>query len=61
VAAVAGLRAVLADPDLLAELRADHARRDLRLRRELERAVAAEHQHVGMEGLALGRRNAVHD
>src|SRR3954453_16274424 len=41
VPAVAGLRLVLADPDLLAERRADHARGHLRLRRELEGTVAA--------------------
>ena len=29
------------------------------LRRELEGAVAAEHQHLRMEGLALVRRQAV--
>ena len=57
--AVAGLRAVLADADLLAERRADDPRRHLRLRRELEGAVAAEHQHLRMEGLALLRRQAV--
>src|SRR6478752_6674662 len=41
--AVARLGAVLADADLLAERRADHAGGHLRLRSELERAVPAEH------------------
>src|SRR6478752_5138179 len=57
--AVARLGAVLADAELLAERRADHAGGHLRLRSELERAVAAEHQHLRMEGLALFRRQAV--
>src|SRR6478736_5179799 len=57
--AVARLGAVLADADLLAERRADHAGGHLRLRSELERAIAAEHQHLRMEGLALLRRQAV--
>ena len=59
VAAVARFRLVLADPDLLAERRADHARGHLRLRRELEGTVAAEHQHLRMEGLAFLSRQAV--
>ena len=61
MAAVAGLRLVLADPDLLAELRADDLRRHLDLGSELERAVAADHEHFGVEGLAFLGRHAVHE
>src|SRR4029453_8899185 len=59
LAAVAALRLVLADRDLVAQRRAADAPRHLRLGRKLERAVAAEHEHVGVEGLALLRRQAV--
>src|SRR5690242_4350244 len=45
LAPVARLGLVLADHDLVAERRADDARRHLRLRCELELPVAAEHQH----------------
>src|SRR4051812_12306230 len=57
--AIAALRPVLADADLLAERRADHPRGHLSLRRELELALAPEHQHLRMEGLALRRRQSV--
>src|SRR3954453_3358432 len=62
VLAVAGLRPVLADPDLFAQRGADHLRGHLGAARgELELPVAAEHQHLRMEGLALLRRQAVHE
>src|SRR5437763_5742616 len=54
LAAVAGLRAVLADPDLFAADVADDPRRhETRLRAQVRLAVAADEQHVGREGLAL--------
>jgi hypothetical protein len=61
MALVALLGAVLADADLLAERGADDPRGHLALRRELELAVAAEHQHLGMEGLALFHGQPVHE
>src|SRR4029077_5266634 len=60
VALVPALRLLTADPALLPERRADDPSRHLRaLRSELEHAVAAEHQHVRMEGLAFGHGQAV--
>jgi hypothetical protein len=60
VALVAALRLVLADPNLLPQRRSDDPRGHLRaLRRQLEGAVAAEHQHIRVKGLALLHRQAV--
>src|SRR5690242_21658800 len=59
LAPVARLGLVLADHDLIPQRGADDARRHLRLRRELELPVAAEHQHLRMEGLAFLRGDAV--
>src|SRR4029077_1232923 len=50
---VAGALAVLADPDLLAELVPDNARRHSGRRREIRRAVAADEQDARLEGRAL--------
>ena len=60
--AVAGALLVLADPDLVSERAADDRRRHLRpLRRELGLPVAAEEEHVRMEGLAVAVRELVYD
>src|SRR5919204_66041 len=59
VAAVPSLRAVLADPDLLAERVSDDARRHLRLRRKRPPAVAADEEHTRLERLALLGTHAV--
>src|SRR6266516_424909 len=57
---VAGLRAVLADPDLLPAPLGDDLRRHLDARREVGLAVASSREeHVGMEGLALAVRDPV--
>src|SRR5258708_1356343 len=50
---------VLADPDLLAELMAEHAGRHGRRRREVGRPVAADQEDARREGLALTRRELV--
>src|SRR3954451_4654233 len=60
VLAVAGALLVLADPDLLAELVADDARRDGDRRREVGLAVAADEQHLRAERLALVGLEPVH-
>ena len=62
VAPVAGPPAVLADQDLVAELVADDLGRHLdALRRELGLAVAADEQHLRVEGLALVDGEPVHE
>jgi hypothetical protein len=62
VPAVALLRLVLADPDLLAERRGNHLRRHLDARREVRLGVAAAREEdVGMEGLAFVRRQTVNE
>src|SRR5579862_5990583 len=53
VTAVAGAPAVLADPDLVAELMAHDAGGDGRRRRDLRLAAPAGEQHLRVEGLAL--------
>src|SRR4029079_13866941 len=56
---VAGPAAVLADPDLLAELVPDDAGCHRRGRREIRRAVAADEQDTRLESRALVRAQAV--
>src|SRR5262249_7830022 len=56
------LRAVLPDPDLVAENVPDNAsRHGYSLRREIGLAVAAEEENAGMERLALRRLDPVHE
>src|SRR5262249_26317200 len=59
LAPVAGLRAALADPHLVATDMADDLRRHLDARREIPVAVATGEEHIGMERLPFVGAEAV--
>src|SRR5437763_5162495 len=61
VPAVALLRLVLADSDLLAERGADHFRGHLHARRQVGLAVPSREEDLRMERLALGGADVVHE